>query len=274
MPKTKKQNPEVEKILKEIDEEIKTKEKSTPTLNVWDIPKIDVHVHMGLEPEGDKFTPSQLSKNMKKYNIRKAVIFPFNTKPKDGFKKANDMIYRLQKKYDPLIGFSRIDPTHPDWEREMERAIKLDMKGFKFHPFAQKFECDEIGPCYEKAVELNLPVLIHSAHKKGKYIDQLKEIIPSYPELVLILAHAGLTEQSDAIRMCNELKNVYMEMSINKKHRVEVLNLMVDDDKMMFGSDSPYGGMKKTIERMDIDWRADQRMKKVFYENAKRVLGI
>ena len=269
-----KKNPKVEKVLKELDEEIKSKDETEPTLNVWDIPKIDVHVHLGVEPKGDKFNPSKLAKDMKEFNVRKAVIFPFNTQPKDGFKKANDMIYRLHTKYAPLIGFSRIDPKHGQWEDEMERALKLGMKGFKFHPFAQGFECDQIGTCYEKAVELDLPILIHSAHKQGKYIDQLKGIIPSYPDLILILGHAGITEQRDAIRMCNEMENVYMELSINPKHRVEVLTLMVDENKMMFGSDSPYGGIEKTLECMDIGWKNDERMKKVFYENAKRVLRI
>ena len=40
------------------------------------------------------------------------------------------------------------------------------------------------------------------------------------------------------------------------------------------GSDSPYGGIEKTLECMDIGWKNDERMKKVFYENAKRVLRI
>jgi len=253
----------------------KNQSKEDDTVDIWNVPKIDVHVHIGKDKDDeDKNHPSKLYKDMKEYNIRKAVIFPFNTGPKDGFKDANNTIHRLVKKYDPLIGFSRIDPNHPAWEKEMERAIDLDMKGLKLHPYAQYFECDEIDFIYEKATELNLPILIHSAHKEGKYIDQLKDILPSFTNIPIILAHAGITEQSDAIKMANEQDNIYMDLSINKKHRVEVLSLMVEDDKMMFGSDTPYGGVKKTLHRMDVEWRSEETIKKVFYKNAKKVLNI
>ncbi len=248
---------------------------SSEKIDIWDIPKIDVHVHIGIDVDDeDKFTVRELSREMEKYNIKKAIIFPFNTDPDDGFRKDNNMIKRLSERYDPLVGFSRIDPNHKDWEEEMDRAVELGMKGFKFHPYAQGFECDEIDFAYEKATELGLPILIHSAHKEGKYIDQLKEVLPSYPDIPFILAHAGITEQSDAMKMANELGNVYMDLSINKKHRVEVLNLMVEEDKMMFGSDSPYGGIEKTLERMDIDWKSEEQVKKIFYENAVEVFDL
>jgi len=243
--------------------------------DIWKIPKIDVHVHVGIDADDeDRYSPIQLAKEMKEYNIKKAVIFPFNTEPDDGFKKDNHMIHRLSKKWEPFIGFSRIDPNHSDWEEEMERAIDLKMKGFKLHPYAQEFECDEIDFIYEKAVELDMPIIIHSAHKEGKYVDQLKHVLPSYTEIPIILAHAGITEQSDAIRMANEQDNIYMDLSINKKHRVKVLSPMVDENKMMFGSDSPYGGVKKTLERMDIDWKSKEVVRKIFYKNAEEVLGL
>lgn len=248
---------------------------NTEEIDIWRIPKIDVHVHIGSDAEDeDSYYPSKLAKEMKEFNIKKAVIFPFNTDPNDGFRKDNNMIHRLSKRQKPLIGFSRIDPTHSDWEQEMERAINLEMKGFKLHPYAQEFECDEIDFVYEKAVELDMPIIIHSAHKEGKYVQQLKEVLPSYTEIPIILAHAGITEQSDAIRMANEQDNIYMDLSINKKHRVKVLSPMVDENKMMFGSDSPYGGIKKTLERMDIDWKSEEVVRKIFYENAEEVLGL
>lgn len=244
-------------------------------IDIKRIPKIDTHVHIGIDADDeDRYTPRELYKDMKRYNIKKVLIFPFNTDPDDGFKSANDMIHRLTKRYSPLFGLSRIDPLHDGWECEMERAVELGMKGFKFHPFAQDFKCDEIDFAYEKAIELEMPILIHSAHKEGKYVDQFKKVLPSFPELTIILAHAGITEQSDAMKMANEMQNVYLELSINKKHRVEVLSLMVEEDKMMFGSDSPYGGIKKTLERMDVDWRTEKRMNKIFYENAEIVFDL
>lgn len=244
-------------------------------LDIWKIPKIDTHVHIGTDAEDeDRFTPTQLYHDMKEYNIKKAIIFPFNTDPEDGFSRANKMIYRLKERYDPLEGLSRIDPNHPEWEKEMEKGKSLGMKGFKFHPKAQEFACDEIGEAYEKAMELDMPILIHSAHKEGVYVEQLEKILPSYSDMTIILAHAGITEQSPAIQMANEMDNVYLELSINKKHRVEALSLTAEEDKMMFGSDSPYGGIETTLERMDVDWRNEKRMQKVFFKNAERVFNI
>ncbi|MCG2826796.1 MAG: hypothetical protein L6265_09420, partial [Thermoplasmatales archaeon] len=89
-------------------------------LDVWSTIKIDVHCHVGEDIDGKKQDARTILVNMQKYNIRKTVIFPFNTVQKDGFRKDNMMILDLTRKHESLIGFARIDPRHPGVLEEME----------------------------------------------------------------------------------------------------------------------------------------------------------
>ena len=243
-------------------------------LDVWSTIKIDVHCHVGEDIDGKKQDARTILVNMQKYNIRKTVIFPFNTVQKDGFRKDNMMILDLTRKHESLIGFARIDPRHPGVLEEMEWAKKMGLKGFKLHSKAQKFNYNEIPNVFEKGTEIGLPFILHSAHKEGLYQKQLAEIIPSYPDLVMILGHAGIGDQRTVVRLAQEYKNVYLDTSINFKHNIELIVLSAGADKVLFGSDAPYGPVKKTLMEMEIDWPRDRSVVKVMYDNAARILGV
>lgn len=242
--------------------------------DVWNIHKIDVHVHIGVDQnKNDKFKPTELENQMKKYNIKKTLIFPFNIDLDDCFRKANNMVYRLSSRYEPLEGLAKIDPDHKDWRKEMERAFGLELKGFKLNPASQNFECDQIGHVYEKASKLNLPLLINASDEDGKYERQLKEILPSYPDVTIVLTHLEGTK-TEMLDLISEKKNLYIESSAIKKQHLEALYFKLDEEKIMFGSDSPYNSMEKALKKMEIDWRAEEDKEKIFFENARRVFDL
>ena len=171
MSQTKKKNqPEddVQKILQELDDEVKQQKNQQKNINldIWKMPKIDIHCHIGKDIDGKSQTISEILDNMAEYNVKYSVIFPLDSQPKDGFKHENETTAAYMKKQSSLIGFARIDPNHPDVINEMVRAKKIGLKGFKLHPKAQKFHLDRISRVYEKGTKLQLPFIIHSAHKE------------------------------------------------------------------------------------------------------------
>ncbi len=243
-------------------------------IDVWKTRKIDVHVHIGVDKnKNDKFRPTELENQMEKYNIKKTLIFPFNIDLDDCFRKANNMVYRLSSRYEPLEGLARIDPDHEDWRKEMERAFGLELKGFKLNPVSQNFECDQIEHVYEQASKLNLPLLINTSDEDGKYESQLKEILPSYPDITIILTQLKDTK-TEMVDLISEKKNLFIESSDFKKQHLEALYFKLDEEKIMFGSDSPYNSIKKALKKMDIDWRSEEDKEKIFFENARRVFDL
>lgn len=238
------------------------------------MPKIDIHCHLGRDVDGKYQSVSEILEHMAEFNVKYSVIFPLDTQPNDGFKTDNKKIADASKKKPSLIGFARLDPHHPNVLDEMDRAKEHGLKGFKLHPKAQKFHLDQIPRIYEKGTDLQLPFMIHSAHKQGIYQKELQNIVPSFPDLTMILAHAGLGDQKPIVDLVQNHENAFVDISANHKHDIQLVLLSAGPDKVLFGSDAPYQSVKQTIERMQIDWSDDTSIEKVMYGNAARILGL
>jgi predicted TIM-barrel fold metal-dependent hydrolase len=243
-------------------------------MNLITTPKIDFHCHIGIDVDGKKQSARTILRHMRKYNITNTVIFPFDTQPSDGFKKENMMVLKTIKKHPQLIGFARLDPKHPDVFNEMKKAKQSGLKGIKLHPRSQQFNLNEISSVFEHGEKIGLPFLIHSAHKEGVYQKQLAEVVPSYPNLIIILAHAGLGDPQTVVRLAQEFDNVYLEISINHRHDIQLIISTAGADKVIFGSDAPYQDIGIMIERMQIDWPDEEGLRKVMFKNAEKILGL
>lgn len=267
---------DVQKILRELDEEVKEQKnkQSDITLDIWTMPKIDIHCHLGNDIDGKSQTASEILDNMKEFNVKYSVIFPLDTQPKDGFKSENKKIATVAKEHSSLIGFARLDPNHPNVLEEMEQAKRNGLKGFKLHPKAQRFHLNQISEIYEKGTELQLPFIIHSAHKQGVYQKELQDVVPSYPHLSMILAHAGLGDQKPVVDLIQNYENAYADISANHKHDMQLVLLSAGPKKVLFGSDAPYQSIEITLERLQIDWSSDTSIKQVMYQNAEKILGL
>jgi len=265
----------VQKILQELDDEIKEQKKQQQDIyiDIWKMPKIDIHCHLGKDVDGKTQTISEIVKNMAEYNVKYSVIFPLNSEPRDGFRSENEIIASIVKQTPSLIGFARLNPNHPEVLGEMNRAKKLGLKGFKLHPKAQQFHLDQISEIYEKGTELQLPFIIHSAHKQGVYQKELQDVVPSFPKLTMILAHAGLGDQKPVVDLVQNYENAYVDISANHKHDMQLVLLSAGPEKVLFGSDAPYQSIKITLERLQIDWSSNNAIEQVMYKNAEKYLG-
>jgi uncharacterized protein len=266
----------VQQILRELDEEIQQQKNVEQTVKFKpsEVPIIDVHCHLGKDIDGRSQNEKEILENMQRFHVGLTVIFPFDTQPKDCFHEENIKVLDVMGKNDNIIGFARIDPHHENAVKEMQWASNMGLYGLKLHPRAQKFNINEIGFIFEEAEHLQIPIIIHSAHKTGLYQEQLKAILPSFTKTPIILAHAGLGDPRPVIEISQDQENVFLEISANHKHDIQLVILSAGPEKVMFGSDAPYQTVGVMLERMNIDWSDEESIEMVMYKNAATLLGL
>ena len=227
------------------------------------------------------------------------VLVSINSETSTGEKgDSNDYISEIVTSYPGrFIGFAAIDP----WQKkksveELERAVKnLSLKGLKLHPVQQAFypNDEKFYPLYEKAMELNIPVLFHSGMAasgsgmaggggmKLKYsapIPGMDDVAADFPNLTIIMAHPGWPWIEEQIAVALHKPNVYLDLSgwlprYIPKQLIDEANTRLQD-KVLFGSDYPF----ITPDRWLKDWEQipikDEIQPKILYENARRALHI
>ena len=276
---------------------------------------IDMHVHIPRQPGLEKSDMEQTLRDYFKLgesvedveNMAKryesmdmlGVLVSINSETSTGEKgDSNDYISEIVTSYPGrFIGFAAIDP----WQEkksveELERAVKdLSLKGLKLHPVQQAFypNDEKFYPLYEKAMELNIPVLFHSGMAasgsgmaggggmKLKYsapIPGMDDVAADFPNLTVIMAHPGWPWIEEQIAVALHKPNVYLDLSgwlprYIPKQLIDEANTRLQD-KVLFGSDYPF----ITPDRWLKDWEQipikDDIQPKILYENARRALHI
>jgi predicted TIM-barrel fold metal-dependent hydrolase len=142
--------------------------------------------------------------------------------------KANDYIAALVRAYpDKFIGFGAVNPKYrgPDVAvKEIERAIvELKLTGIKLYPTYDQYSPDDpelAFPVFKKCQELGAPIMIHQA--AAPVVDApLKYAMPyllddagrAFPNLKILLCHAGLPWVDECLALVCKHPNFYIDLS-------------------------------------------------------------
>ena len=156
-----------------------------------------------------------------------------------------------------LIAFVGIDPRRSNAAKLVEEFLKeYGMKGIKFHTAAGFYPNDKACyPIYEKALEYGVPVLLHTGEVLKplyfKYCQPIyvQEIAMDFPDLPIILAHTGGCWYPEAVAICNNTTNVYLDLSVWQPRLLrplefyKALRTLLDSvswQRVLFGSDYPF----------------------------------
>jgi predicted TIM-barrel fold metal-dependent hydrolase len=92
----------------------------------------------------------------------------------------------------------------------------------------------------------------------------------------VVLGHAALSEAPDTtlLRSARECQNLFFETSINRRPRIERLILSLGPEKVVFGSDEPYGSAPEALEAIRSIELPEEEMAMVLGGNARSILGI
>jgi predicted TIM-barrel fold metal-dependent hydrolase len=196
-------------------------------------------------------------------------------------KTINDYVSGVTREHPELIGFATLHPDMADVPAEVDRIVKLGLKGLKLHPEFQHFSIDDdnMMPIYE-AVEGRLPVLIHMGDQNvdSSSPARLARVLDRFPGLTVIAAHFGGYSMWDLSYEYLIGRNVYMDTSsslyfITPEKAVDMIRKH-GAEKILFGSDYPMWDHKEELDRfLALDLTEEER-RAILSGNARRLLSI
>lgn len=228
--------------------------------------------------------------SMKEAGIDYSLVLPVVSAPYQ-FTSTNQFAAEINGK-DGIYSFGSIHPDNDDILDKLTYIKSLGLKGVKLHPDDQCTFIDD--PRYiniiRTCIELDLYVAIHagigSSHPYPVYCPPARaahmlDLVysgrhPKKPHI--ILCHIGGNDMFDEVERCLVGRNVYFDLSysLDRIHKIQLLRILQDHgaDRILFGTDSPWGDQKHYLEVFrDLPLFDDER-EQILWKNAAEILGI
>ncbi len=207
-----------------------------------------------------------------------------------------------------LIAFAGIDPRRGGAVEFLERAVKeWGMRGLKLHPGFEFYPNDhKCYLLYAKCQELKIPVLVHTGPDSLPYYGKygmpiyLAEVASDFPNLNIVLAHAGGCFWQEAAYIAQNKTNIYVDLAMWQptvlRNPIEnfyrPLRAIIDSagrNKVLFGSDWPglrlirklnHAAWVKAIKEPPPEVKAagieftKEEVDAIMGDNAARLLGL
>jgi predicted TIM-barrel fold metal-dependent hydrolase len=204
----------------------------------------DAHVHLGHDIDGQIGVYEELERINDAAGISRCFMFCMDEADRHpAFRAPNDRTLEYaQRSEGRLIPFVRLDLTESPIE-EAERCLDLGARGIKLHPRAQRFMLNDerLAPVFAVADERRVPILIHGGRGLPPIADHLARLVEQYPEVQLIIAHAGIADLAGLAGRFAGKAGVFFDTSVWSP--VDLLSFfhLVAPEQVLFASDYPYG---------------------------------
>jgi predicted TIM-barrel fold metal-dependent hydrolase len=211
---------------------------------------------------------------------------------------TNEYVAALRDRHpDTFVGaWGAVDPRKGEQAiTDAETAVKdHKVTGFHFHPIMGRFSVDDRAyyPLFEAINGLGVPVMVDvgttgmGAGMPGGMGAVLRHAHPAavdrlaadFPDLTIIAAHPGWPWVDEMTAVALHKGNVYWEMSgwapkyFPPQLRTDIRARL--RDKVMFGTDHPSLPFDRILREWDDLGFSEEVMRRVFHENAERVLGL
>jgi uncharacterized protein len=205
---------------------------------------VDAHTHLGRDEDGQSLQPEGLIAFLDQVGpSARACTFALHDPDRSpAYRVPNDRVLRwAQESPGRLYPYCRLDPAE-DPVAEAERCLALGARGIKLHPRAQAFGFGDgaADSIWKVADEAQVPILIHAGRGMPR-MDPLADLALRYPDVPLVLAHAGIADQGMfASRLAGHPKVVYDTSTFSVFDQIELF-ARVPAERIVFASDAPYG---------------------------------
>lgn len=192
----------------------------------------------------------------------------------------NDFIADQCAQHPEFIGFATMHQDYEDVETEIDRAIKLGLKGVKIHPDTQKVNMDDprLMRLYE-VIEGRLPIVIHTGDYRYDYSHprRLKRILRTFPKLVVDAAHFGGWSVFDYALEYLEDENCYVDTSsalefLGPRRAVELVHAY-GVERVMFGSDFPMWNPATEYNMLAAMPFTEEEFEAITWHNVEHFIG-
>jgi len=210
---------------------------------------IDGHCHIGPHPEY-AYTAEKLVESMDEEGVDKAIVFSFV----DAIN--NDYVANAAKKFsDRLIGFACINPMRERAREELMRSIEfLGLKGIKLHPSRHGYAPSNhriVDPILKICAEFKIPIIIHGGDDLLTHPFEIEEMAKGFPEVTVIIAHAGFMWLCDQARMvAKRNNNILLDTAALIQGEITANVKEVGASKVVMGTDKPVGGSAQLALKM------------------------
>lgn len=208
------------------------------------------------------------------------VVHSVATKP-SAVASINDFIAEQCRLHPEFIGFMAMHQDLEDPETEIERAVGLGLRGMKLHPDTQKVNMDDprLMRIYGM-IEGRLPLIVHTGDYRTDFSHprRLKNILRTFPNLVVDAAHFGGWSVFDLAVEYLEDENCFLDMSSSRAflgaRRTQELVRIYGTDRILFGSDFPMWSPTKEYEDFaSLDF-TEAELENMTWHNAERFLNM
>ena len=200
--------------------------------------------------------PQTLIAQMDEAGIEKSILYAVEAPL---VYASNEYVHALCRQFpDRFLGFASVNPKAADAPAILEKAVRqMGMLGLKLHPPLQDFYPDDeaVFPVYQKAMELDIPVVFHvgttpfGAMCRLAQADPLRidEVAVRFPQLRILLTHLGTLWHNEAFMVVEKNPNVFIDTAA---YITEIPQILTSDlvrrigpEKIIFGTDypMPYG---------------------------------
>lgn len=231
-----------------------------------------------------------LLSSMEEGNVDLSIVLPVVTRPRQ-FDSVNTFAAQLNAKEKGLHSFGGIHPENTKIREKLKQIQESGLLGIKLHPDYQNTFIDDPG--YQEiigiALELGLLVVVHAGidiglpgpvHCPPERIKRLYDCLQLDQNVdnLLILAHTGGYDQWQSVYEQLAGKKLYFDCSYSLGKIPDELFLQIvrkqGADRILFGSDSPWGGQKETLRYLRGLGLDKTSLQQIEGENAKRLLRI
>lgn len=244
------------------------------------IPKgcfIDAHGHIGTESPFPLFdaSPESVIATMDNLGVAWCGISPFLGLSGE-CEEGNEVCRAVIKRFpDRFFGYVTVDPTRPPTMlTEFEKGMISGFRGIKLH------SCDSLAydhpnyrALYAVANARKTPILFHTELKE---LSWLESIIPDYPNIRFILAHAGCLSPERHAKLAKAFPNVYLETCVSQCRR-GLIEYFVERglaDRVLWGTDIPFIAAEHQLGRVLYAAIQDAEKEKILFRNAAELFEI
>jgi predicted TIM-barrel fold metal-dependent hydrolase len=155
----------------------------------------------------------------------------------------------------------------------------------KLHPVMQQIAADDpsVFALCEDYAPYRRPLLFHSGltgregrwprHRRFASVERFQTLPQHFPQIPLILAHAGIAQFDQAVRLAKRYEQVYLELSGQPARHIQQALETIGSERLLFGSDWPFWPQRLPLQavRQAVKQHATAE-DRILGENASRLL--